>query len=78
MTFHDVADIIPLGTTTTACIVAFMNAKNFLAVLMYCEEKKQKAMKMYFLKVLAKKFLFMANLLPNGLHKCYIILLKVD
>ena len=22
--------------------------------------------------------LFMANLLPNGLHKCYIILLKVD
>ena len=53
------------------------------------EEKKQKMVKMYFLKLLIKIFenikkLFMGDLLSNGLHKkvmiCYIIviLLRVD
>ena len=53
------------------------------------EEKKQKIVKMYFLKLLLKIFvnikkLLMGDLLSNGLHKkvmiCYIIviLLKVD
>ena len=57
---------------------------------MYLEEKKQKIVKMYFLKVLLKLFLnieklFMADLLPNGLHKkviicsiCYITESRLD
>ena len=69
----------------------FYESKSFLSCLMHWKEKKQKIVKMYFFKVLAKNFfvnmekLFMADLLPSGLHEkvmicsiCYISKSRLD
>ena len=70
-------------TITKACVSAFM--KQEIPLLFDVERtKKQKIVKMYFLRLLLKFFfnnkkLFMANLLSNGLDEkvtiCYIIMI---
>ena len=72
-----------------ACVAAFMKARNSLVI--WCRErKKQKIVKMFFFKALAKNFLLTwkccsGDLLPNGLHEkvmicsiCYITKSRLD
>ena len=75
------AHVIEIAKT---CITAFMKAKNSLVVWCREKKKKQKMVKIYFLKLLLKFFanikkLFNVDFLSDGFHEkvttCYIIML---